>query len=286
LHNIGRNQSNTARKEIEITFKLHKAEEQGKPRSEEITPLNTQRVNYGRSATKRGIMNVLHAVLTKYKYSSLPELNAVLRLYNVTADRGKENGLIYQKRGLVYRVLDGKGNKIGVPIKASSIYNKPTLGFLELRFNQNESLKHNFKRNLKTSIDWILIKAPKNLEAFRESLQKEKISLIVRQNENGIIYGLTYIDHNTKCVFNGNEIGKEYSAKAILQKFGVSQAFSTSKASKRLTISNDNLDLRVLDNSKQEELSLSKMMDEIIGPTEEIQYLPYDLKKRKKTKKK
>ncbi len=38
-----------------------------------------------------------------------------------------------------------------------------------------------------------------------------------------IIYGLTYIDRNTKSVFNGSDIGKEYSAKAILKKCGICQ---------------------------------------------------------------
>jgi hypothetical protein len=65
-----------------------------------------------------------------------------------------------------------------------------------------------------------MVKPPKSLLAFKEALQKEKINLVIRQNDNGIIYGLTYIDHNTKCVFNGSDIGKEYSAKGILEKCG------------------------------------------------------------------
>jgi len=36
-------------------------------------------VQYGRSETKRAITNVLEVVLKNSKYSSLPELNAVLQ---------------------------------------------------------------------------------------------------------------------------------------------------------------------------------------------------------------
>jgi hypothetical protein len=97
-----------------------------------------QRMQYGKSETKRTISNVLAHVLNDYKYSSLAELNAVLRLYNVVADRGSENSRIYKNNGLVYRVLDPNGNKIGVPIKSSLIYNKPGLKFLEQKFQQNE----------------------------------------------------------------------------------------------------------------------------------------------------
>ncbi|KAA9039064.1 relaxase/mobilization nuclease domain-containing protein [Ginsengibacter hankyongi] len=127
LHNIGKNQSAKARKEIEIAFKLIKPEDHKKEKSEEITPLDLRRLTYGTSPTKRGITNVLDAVLPKYRYASLAELNAILKLYNLVADSGKEGGIIFKKNGLVYRILDEKGNKIGVPIKASSVYNKPTL---------------------------------------------------------------------------------------------------------------------------------------------------------------
>ena len=138
LHNLGQNQSTQARKEIEVAFKLVKAEDQKRQQSEEIKPLDVQRLTYGKSPTKRGIINVLDAVLLKYKYASLAELNAVLKLYNLAADRGKEDGVIFRNRGLVYRILDEKGNKIGVPIKASSIYNKPTLSYLEIKFKETE----------------------------------------------------------------------------------------------------------------------------------------------------
>ncbi len=35
----------------------------------------------------------------------------------------------------------------------------------------------------------------------------------------GPIYGITYVDFKTKCVFNGSDLGKEYGAKAILERF-------------------------------------------------------------------
>jgi hypothetical protein len=44
-----------------------------------------QKISYGQSSTLRQISNVLDAVLPGYKYASLPELNAVLRVYNIRA---------------------------------------------------------------------------------------------------------------------------------------------------------------------------------------------------------
>jgi len=286
LHNIGRNQSNTARKKIEKAYNLQKAEKQGETQSQEIMPVNAQKLAYGRSATKRGITNVLDDVLTRYKYASLPELNAILKLYNVTADRGKEEGIIYQKKGLVYRVLDEKGNKIGVPIKASSIYNKPTLDFLEKRFRENEIIKQEFKRSIKTSIDWIMIKPPKHLHDFKQALEKEKISLIVRQNEGGVIYGLTYIDHNTKCVFNGSDIGKDYSARAFLEKCGISQNISSPDKPIELKIAEPISKQMDLEKNQQQGKDLSQIIEDIISPAEQFQSVPFELRKRRKKKRK
>jgi hypothetical protein len=51
-----------------------------------------------------------------------------------------------------------------------------------------------------------------------QALEKEKIQVMLRQNANGIIYGMTYVDHQTKCVFNGSELGKPYSANQMQER--------------------------------------------------------------------
>jgi hypothetical protein len=282
MHNIGRNQSTQARKEIEIMYQLVQAENHKV--NEEIKSLNVQRVIYGKSETKRGITNVLNEIINKYKYTSLAELNAILRMYNVTADRGNEQGIIYRKHGLVYRILDDKGNKIGMPVKASSIYNKPTLKYLEQKFTSNETLRQGDKKKLKTSIDWIMVKPPKNLQQFKDVLQKEKISLIIRQNNNGIIYGLTYIDHTTKSVFNGSDIGKEYSSKAILEKCGQSQSFPLQETIRDKKVSVKKIDPTPLDRTHNLRNDIGKTLDIIINPTENFSNVPYELRKQKKKK--
>lgn len=286
LHNIGRNQSNDARKQIEQLFNLVKAENQPRQKPENL--LHVPKVNYGKSDTKRSITNVLDMVIDHYRYTSLAALNAVLRLYNITADRGKENGLIFKKGGLMYRVLDEQGNKIGVPVKASSIYSKPTLAKLEIKFKANETTRQEHKKYLKTSIDWILHKPPATLELLRQELQKENISMILRQNEKGIIYGITFIDHRSKCIFNGSDIGKEYSAKAILEKCNKGENIITSVKKipeQNIIISQPDKSTGAPDTPSMIELA-GKIIDEVISPADQYQYLPYELRKRKRNKRK
>lgn len=216
-YNIGRNQSQKARLALEQKYNLVEALGR-KISAEEIVPCQ-YRITYGKSETKRALSNVLSYVLNKYKYSSLAELNAVLKLYNVMADRGGEESRIYKNNGLVYRVLDEKGNKIGVPIKASLIYNKPGLKFLEQKFIQNEAEKQRHKQRMKNAIDYTFsTKKNSTVKEFAASLGKENVKTVFRHSKEGFLYGITYIDFKTGCVFNGSDLGKEYSAKGIQQR--------------------------------------------------------------------
>jgi hypothetical protein len=81
-------------------------------------------------------------------------------------------------------------------------------------------LREPHKRRAITMIEWKLAKNPRSLAAFADELSRESINVVLRQNGEGPIYGITYVDFKTKCVFNGSDLGKEYSAKAILERFG------------------------------------------------------------------
>lgn len=219
MHNMGRNQSESARKEIEIEFGLVKAESKKLTDGLKLAPVNVQKIRPGKRATKGAISNILGMVIPQYKYGSLAELNAILKLYNVVADRCGEDSLTYKHKGLLFRVLDEKGNKVGTPIKASLFYMKPTLRNLENRFSENEKLKQPYAKRLRTSIDYALLKKTgAGLQQWISDLNKERISVVLRQNKEGIIYGITYVDHQTKSVFNGSDLGKAYSAKMILER--------------------------------------------------------------------
>ncbi|MGY4539819.1 hypothetical protein ACVW0P_004260 [Mucilaginibacter sp. UYNi724] len=212
FHLLANRASEDARKQVELTYNLVKAEDQGKQQNLIVKPL--EQVDYGKSELKRSITNVVTELVRAYKFTSIPELNAVLNQYNITADRGSKDSRMYEKNGLVYWVLDGKGNKIGVPIKASSIYGKPTMKALEERFRLNEMLRKPLKEQLKTTIDKALLK-PMSQSAFQKQLKNEGIQVIFRQNDEGHLYGITFVDHKSKAVFNGSDLGKTYSAASL-----------------------------------------------------------------------
>lgn len=54
---------------------------------------------------------------------------------------------------------------------------------------------------------------------FEKELKKRGIDVIFRQNKDHRIYGVTFIDHTNKIVFNGSRLGKEFSANALEERF-------------------------------------------------------------------
>ena len=221
MYNIGRNRSEKARKEIEESFGLVKARKSGQRQTHQPDPSSPRRVQYGKTGTKEAIGKVLDFVLKNYRYTSLPELNAVLGQYNVLADCGSEKPGIHQNRGLVYQALDGQGNKTGVPIRASDFAGKPTLAFVESRFTVNLVARQPHKQRVKGAVDRALSGTVSgNLSGLKAALEKQGIHVVLRRNQDGVVYGITYVDHLTRCVFNGSVLGKAYGAKGILERCG------------------------------------------------------------------
>lgn len=210
--NIGRTKSEAARKSIEEEFKLIRA--QSTKKQPLGIKMSVEKVQYGKSETLRSISNVLDIVVNQFKYTSLAELNAALRFYNVTAERGKETSEMYKKGGLQYRLLKD-GQLVGVPIKASALYSKPTLKNLEKRFEANKKQRELHRPRLRKTIHDVLANGVSSLDHFAFVLGKENIRCIIRRNEQGLEYGITFVDFRTKTVFNGSDVAKEYSVKGL-----------------------------------------------------------------------
>ena len=64
---------------------------------------------------------------------------------------------------------------------------------------------------LKTTIEMCLQTAS-NEKEFKKRLLERGINTVVRRNTEGRVYGITFIDHSSKSVWNGSQLGKNLSA--------------------------------------------------------------------------
>jgi hypothetical protein len=215
LFNIGRNQSEKARQRIEAEYGLVTAEMKKQAWEERQKIDSIQRIKYGEKSITQSISRVLEHITEHFKFTSLAELNTVLRLYNVEAYRGKEGSQLYQHRGLLYRVLDEHGKYIGVPLKASFFDCKPTLPNLEKKFELNQSLKQQYRRHVITQIRYHLILQPNDLKRFAQRLAQEDIRMVLRLDKEGKCKEVAYVDFRNKSIFNGNELDDHCDRDAI-----------------------------------------------------------------------
>jgi hypothetical protein len=218
-HNLGRNQSEMARKEIEVQFALIKA--QSKPKQDlDFGQQGVDKAVYGRSETRKTIDSIVGMVMQKYNCTSLIEFNTALRQFNVIADRGKEGTTMYQKNGLLYWILDRRGTKIGVPIKASALVSRPTMKNLQSKFQANEQFRQIHKDRLTMVIDSFFHTTKRQTRVnFCDYLNSYGVYPVFRENKDGRVYGITFIDNRKGAVINGSDLGKEYSGQALVKLF-------------------------------------------------------------------
>ena len=118
------------------------------------------------------------------------------------------------------------------------------------------------------------------------SLNRERISAVVRQNKHGIIYGITYVDHKSKCVFNGSDLGKTYSAKMMLERCNTKQNISyASLADEKKNIHGSEA-IAVVPTVSDSQHSATDLIDVLMKPEIVTNYTPYELKKVKRKRKK
>ena len=181
---------------------------------------------------KQQIANVIRPVSRSWHFQSFNEYKALLSIYNVqvTEVKGEHKGLSYN--GIVYAALNDKGKVYGTPIKSSKFGKQAGNDAIQNRIEKSkETVKTN---NLKESPKAVISKtlaSCKSRKDFEKQLSKNQISVLFRENESGRIYGVTFIDHRQKFVFNGSRLGKDFSANVFQQKFSEEKYGSESEKS-------------------------------------------------------
>ncbi len=174
----------------------------------------TQKIDYKAGDLKHQIGNVTKSIMANYNFQSFGEYRTLLEQFNITAEeiKGEYKDKPYQ--GLTYSVLDENGEKVSKPFK-SSLFGKSVNNIaLQKHFetSRNNIEKSNIKERLKPIIGKAMRQPDLDTDSFRQSLLKYGIGCIFRQNGQGRIYGVTFIDYSNRTILNGSRLGKEFSA--------------------------------------------------------------------------
>lgn len=192
-----------------------------------VEKLVLKRVDPKAGDIKKQVSNTTKTLMKTYNFQSINEYRALLSVYGLTVEevKGEAKGKAYH--GLVYSVLDKKGNKVGNPFKSSLLGKDVGVSALSKRISYSKKqMKDNppYQRT-KEVVSSILAKQPTRKQ-FEKDLLQNGISVLFRENTDKRIYGVTFIDHESKNVFNGSKLGKEFSANKFEELFnGKEQSF-------------------------------------------------------------
>ncbi len=156
---------------------------------------------------KRQIANTVKMVGMRYKFQSMGEYNAILGLYNVRCDTadGRVNGREYH--GLVYFATDDNGNTIATPLKASRLGKFASRTAIDGRFERAKE-KIDVAPTKRKVADALGQSSGK--DDFVARLKERNIDVVFRYTDEGRIYGVTFVDHDTMTSLNGSILGKEF----------------------------------------------------------------------------
>ncbi|OXA93826.1 conjugal transfer protein MobB [Flavobacterium hercynium] len=173
-------------------------------------------VEYKAGDIKSQMASILRHLPIYYQFQTFGSYNALLSLFNITAQevKGEYNGI--PKLGLVYFALNEKGEKASSPFKASLFGKNAGLAQLQSHYERSRiNLKDSpAKQSVKGRIESVM-QAVSNESEFKKKLLEQGMNLVIRRNAGGRIYGITFIDHKSRCVCNGSELGKNLSANSF-----------------------------------------------------------------------
>lgn len=172
----------------------------------------TPKIDTNKGYIKEQVANVVRMVLKHYCFCSLGELNAVLSKYNLDTEEVKTEFWGKKYDGLVYVPTDDKGGKISTPINASDIGRG--VGYTAVQ-NRIQKSKQNVKPLIPTVRNKVLQTmrtSPNTEKEFRQRLEEQGLRVVIRKNDNGRIYGITFIDDEQGVALNGSRLGKGYAA--------------------------------------------------------------------------
>ena len=168
---------------------------------------------------KEQVSNVVRMVLKHYHFCSLGELNAILSAYNLTVEEVKTEFRGKKYDGQVYVPTDDKGNKVSTPIHASDIGRGVGYAAVQNKMQKSKQMVKPLIPSVRRKVLEVMRTSPGTEERLRQRLEEQGLRVVIRKNEDGRLYGITFIDDERGIALNGSRLGKGYAANKFNEYF-------------------------------------------------------------------
>ena len=173
----------------------------------EVSKIDTTQGNI-----KEQVASALRMVLKHYRFCSLGELNAILSAYNLIVEEIKTEFRGKKYDGLVYVPTDDKRGKVSTPINASDIGRGVGYTAVQNRMQKSKQAIKPLIPTIRNKVLQTMRTSPNTEKELRQRLEEQGLRVVIRKNDNGRIYGITFIDDEQGVAFNGSRLGKGYAA--------------------------------------------------------------------------
>lgn len=185
----------------------------------EKTTTEISKVNIVQGNIKEQVANTVRSAMKHYTFCSLGELNAVLRKYNLAVEEVKTEYRGKRYDGLVYVPTDDKSNKVSMPIHASDIGRGVGYAAVQNKMQKSKQMVKPLIPSVRRKVLEVMRTSPGTEERLRQRLEEQGLCVVIRKNEGGRIYGITFIDDEKGIAFNGSRLGKGYTANKFNEYF-------------------------------------------------------------------
>ena len=172
----------------------------------------TPKIDITRGNIKEQVASVVRTVLKHYRFCSLGELNAILSAYNLAVEEVKTEFRGKKYDGLVYVPTDDKGGKVSTPIHASDIGRGVGYTAVQNRMQKSKRAIKPLIPTIRNKVLQTMRTSPNTEKELRQRLEEQGLRVVIRKNESGRIYGITFIDDKAGIALNGSRLGKGYTA--------------------------------------------------------------------------
>ena len=179
----------------------------------------TPKIDATQGNVKEQVSNTVRSVLKHYSFCSLGELNAILSRYNLAVEEVKTEYRGKRYDGLVYVPTDDKGNKVSMPIHASDIGRGVGYAAIQNKMQKSKEAVKPLIPTVRRKVLEVMRTSPHTEERLRQRLEKQGLQVVIRKNDNGRIYGITFIDDEKGIALNGSRLGKGYAANKFNEYF-------------------------------------------------------------------